>query len=220
MSDEQLARQGRAGSLDAFEELVLRYENRVYAFVVRACRNPEDAAEVTQDTFVKVYQALPQYDPGRPFAPWLFTIARRKCIDRRRARPPEEAAPVPESTELDDPADLLARKEERKGLWECAHRILPEPQFQALWLRYAEEMNVRQIAQVLRKTRTHVKVLLFRARRRLSAGLDVRERVPNSASTSTPAQQSGPMKRASACGPSPKRVHAPVTRENSFVRTL
>jgi RNA polymerase sigma-70 factor (ECF subfamily) len=170
--DEQLAHESQAGSLDAFEQLVCRYEHRVYAFILRSCSCANDAREITQDTFVKAYQALEQFEPAKPFAPWLFTIARRKCIDRWRATPREDAAPLPEQTDPDDPAELLARKEDTEALWECAHRLLPMAQFQALWLRYAEEMSVQQVAQVLRKTRTHVKVLLFRARQRLVAELE------------------------------------------------
>jgi RNA polymerase sigma-70 factor (ECF subfamily) len=196
-SDEQLARESQAGSLDAFEELVSRYEHRVYGFVLRACGNPGDAAEVTQDAFVKAYQALAQFDPGKPFAPWLFTIASRKCIDRYRALLPQDAVSVADGTDLDldDPAELLARKEENGAIWERARLLLTEIQFQALWLRYAEEMNVKQIAQVLRKTKTHVKVLLFRARRRLTAELEA----PSSATLHQPAsvKQPAAQKRSS-----------------------
>ena len=85
LSDEQLARESQAGSLEAFEELVSRYQQRVFGFVFRSCSCAGDAREITQDTFVKAYQALGQYDPTKPFAAWLFTIARRKCIDRHRS---------------------------------------------------------------------------------------------------------------------------------------
>lgn len=170
-SDEELARQSQDGSLAAFEELVYRYEGRIYGFVVNACRNVADAREVTQDTFVRAFQAIGQFDCGRGFGPWLFTIARRKCIDHHRAAPPAADEPMPELADHNDPSELLARREERQGLWDMARRRLPEPQFQALWLRYAEEMSMAGIAQVLRKTQTHVKVLLFRARQVLGREL-------------------------------------------------
>ena len=86
-TDEELARQTQAGSLVAFEELVYRYEGRIYGFVANCCRNGTDAREVTQDTFVRAFQAIGQFDLQRGFAPWLFTIARRKCIDHHRAAP-------------------------------------------------------------------------------------------------------------------------------------
>jgi RNA polymerase sigma-70 factor (ECF subfamily) len=166
--DEELARQTQSGSLDSFEELVHRYENRVYAFVIQFCGNATDAREVTQDTFVKASQSIGHFDASRSFAPWLFTIARRKCIDRHRAARPVSNEPVPELPDENDPAELLARREEHQNLWRLARQHLGDAQFEALWLRYAEDMEVEQIARVLRKTRVHVKVLLFRARQILA----------------------------------------------------
>ena len=172
-SDEELARQTQAGSLTAFEELVYRYEHRIYAFVMQCCRNDADAREVTQDTFVRAFQAIARFDAEGRFGPWLFTIARRKFIDHYRAslhRATLRAAadePMPDLPDHDDPSALLARQEERQHLWALARKCLREPQFQALWLRYAEDMSVEGVARVLRKTQTHVKVLLFRARETL-----------------------------------------------------
>ncbi len=181
-SDAELIRQIRAGSADAFEELVVRYEHRVHAFVRQFCANATDAREVTQDTFVKASQSLARFDARREFAPWLFTIARHKCIDRHRAAPPAEDAPLPELTDENHPGELLARREDGEQLWQLARRCLTENQFQALWLRYAEDMDVAQIAQVLGKTQIHVKVLLFRARqtlgRRLNPDAAAARRVP------------------------------------------
>lgn len=155
----------------AFEQLVYRYEHRVHAFVTQLCRNATDACEVTQDTFVKASQSMDQFDPRREFAPWLFTIARRKCIDRHRSSPPPAEAELPELPDENDPAELLARHEDRQHLWHLARRCLSENQFQAIWFRYAEDMDVGQVARVLGKTQVHVKVLLFRARQILSAKL-------------------------------------------------
>ena len=174
-SDEELARQTQAGSLVAFEELVYRYEGRIYGFVSNSCRNGTDAREVTQDTFVRAFQAIGQFDSRHGFAAWLFTIARRKCIDQYRAAPPLADEAVPELTDDNDPAELLARREERQDLWGLARRRLPESQFQALWLRYAEGMSVAGIALVLRKTQTHIKVLLFRSRQLLGRELKARQ---------------------------------------------
>jgi RNA polymerase sigma-70 factor, ECF subfamily len=172
LSDEDLARETQAGSLAAFEELVYRYQQRIYAFVTQCCRNSADAQELTQDTFVRAFQAIAQFDPRRGLAPWLFTIARRKCIDHHRAAPPAMAEePMPDLSDLVDPSELLARREERESLWQIARRRLPEAQFQALWLRYADDMSVAGIARVLGKTQTHVKVLLFRARNALGREL-------------------------------------------------
>jgi len=168
LNDEELARESQAGSLTAFEELVSRFENRIYAFLFQFCGNATDAREVTQDTFVRAFQALGQFDARQSFAPWIFTIARRKCIDHFRARQPASGDSPAEEADLNDPAALLAQREDAQNLWNVARRSLPQSQYQALWLRYVEDMNVAQIAAALGKTQTHIKVMLLRARHALS----------------------------------------------------
>lgn len=169
--DEELAREAREGSMRAFEELVHRYEHRVHGFVNQFCRNGADAREITQDTFVKAFQSLEQFDVRRNFAAWLFTIARRKCIDWHRAAPAGTRQVGAESMDEIDPAESLARREDGETLWRVARKRLGENQFMALWLHYAEDMEVARIAEVLGKSRTHVKVMLFRARTTLGREL-------------------------------------------------
>src|SRR5262249_52436835 len=153
VTDEELARQTRAGSLTAFEELVHRYEARVFGFVFNSCRCEADAREITQDAFVRAFQCIHRFDPDQSFRTWLFTIARRKCIDHFRAKPEAGAAPLlDEATDDVDPAELLARDEERTNLWRLARRVLAATPFRALWLRYAEDLELRDIARVLGKT--------------------------------------------------------------------
>src|SRR5579862_3543368 len=171
ISDEELARQTRAGSLEPFEELVLRYQGRIYGFVRNFCRSETDAREITQDTFVRAYQAIAQFDPRQSFTGWLFAIARHKCIDHYRAAKTVTDIEPPEGTDDNDPAVQLARREDSENLWQIARRHLSEVQFQALWLKYVDELEVADIARALGKTRTHIKVLLFRARQILATKL-------------------------------------------------
>lgn len=171
LSDEALTKESQGGSLSAFEQLVFRYEGRIYAFVSQSCRNTMDAREITQDTFVRAYQAIAQYDSARPFSSWLFAIARRKTIDHFRSIRPAAEEPIPELADAHTPAEALAQSEERTGVWEQSRRLLPKVQFQALWLKYVEDLSVTEIAGALRKTQTHIKVLLFRARQTLAREL-------------------------------------------------
>ena len=173
-TDEELAGQAQAGSLSSFEELVYRYETRIYRFVANSCRNASDAQDVTQQTFVSAHLNIRQFDVARSFATWLFTIARRKSIDRHRANRVVAEEPAVELLDEEDPSTLLARREAGENLWKLARASLPGLQFQALWLRYAEDMAVAEIARVLAKTQTHVKVLLFRARTLLGRELEKR----------------------------------------------
>jgi len=169
--DEELARRAQAGCASSFEELVYRYEARVFRFVANACRNASDAQEVTQDVFVTVFRNLGKFDADRSFATWLFTIARRKCIDHHRSARPAAADVLPDEADGNTPAEMLAQREAERDLWQLAKRLLPQLQFDALWLRCAEDMSVADVARVLRRTKVHVKVLLFRARIRLDSEL-------------------------------------------------
>lgn len=170
-SDEELACRAQAGCASSFEELVYRYEARVFRFVANSCRNASDAQEVTQDAFVAAFRNLGKFDARRSFATWLFTIARRKCIDRHRSARLAIAEALPEERDENDPAELLAQREAERDLWRLAKRVLPSLQFDALWLKCAEDLSVAEVARVLRRTETHVKVLLFRARMRLDGEL-------------------------------------------------
>src|SRR6185437_5078937 len=111
-------RQTRAGSLESFEELVLRYQGRIYGFVRNFCRAETDARELTQDTFVRAYQAIAQFNPRQSFAGWLFAIARHKCIDHYRAAKPVSDAAPPEQHDENDPAVHLVRREDSENLWQ------------------------------------------------------------------------------------------------------
>ena len=173
LSDEELAREAQGGSLESFEELVRRYETQLYRFLARTCRNDADGADLTQETFVTAYTKLERYNPAQSFATWLFTIARRKCIDHLRARRPVGDDAAVELVDENCPAELAARRDEQSDLWQRARAILSDLQFQAVWLKYVEDMSVAEIAGVLRRTETHVKVILFRARTALATALDV-----------------------------------------------
>src|SRR5690348_1949389 len=71
---EQLAERSKAGCLDAFEQLVLRYEVRIFNFLLQFTRNYHDAEDLTQETFLKAHRNLHRYNSSFLFAPWLFTI--------------------------------------------------------------------------------------------------------------------------------------------------
>ncbi len=171
-SDEDLAREAQAGSLSSFEELVKRYEARLCTFLSRACRNDADGADLTQETFVTAYTKLNRFDPEQSFETWVFTIARRKCVDHLRARKRLSEESVPQGVDEENPFELAAREDERSDLWARAREILTEVEFQALWLRYVEDLSVEETARVLDRTRTHIKVILFRARTKLAEKLE------------------------------------------------
>ncbi len=116
---------------------------------------------MVQDTFIKAYQNLGRYDDSWKFSTWLFTIARRLAVSRRRKREPQSSAL---SLRLQTCADEeIDRQEQREGLWAKVAE-LPDYQRQVVWLKYAEDMSVKEIATAMGKSQVCVRVLLYRAR--------------------------------------------------------
>src|SRR5207248_2886131 len=73
----ELAARAGLGSIEAFEELAVRFEKRIYGFLWHHVGNAHDAQDLTQETFVRAWRAMHRFDPKRDFATWLFVIARR-----------------------------------------------------------------------------------------------------------------------------------------------
>jgi RNA polymerase sigma factor (sigma-70 family) len=167
-SDEELACQAQAGSLVAFEQLVLRHQAGVLRFLEFKTATREDAEDLTQQTFLHSYRQLSRYSPRHKFVTWLFTIARRQAIAYYRARR-ELKPPVADPEEiLDDPSFTLGERETEQRLWTWVQRRLSERQFTAFWLRVHEEFSIQDIARAMELTQIHVKVLLFRSRQILA----------------------------------------------------
>jgi RNA polymerase sigma-70 factor (ECF subfamily) len=173
-SIEDLVRRARAGSPAAFGELVERFESPVFNFLLRRGAGAEDAEELAQDTFVRAWRRLDLYDPRWSFATWLFALARRLSATRsRRSAPAIEGGDALGDVPVQaDPAREVARTEERASLWSIAERVLEDDPLSALWLRYAEDLSIEEIARVLGRSQVSVRVILFRARAKLGKALE------------------------------------------------
>ena len=86
MDDKHILAQARRGELDAFEELVRRYEKRVYAIALRSAGSPEDAADITQEVFLRAWRSIESFRGDSGFSTWLFRITMNICVDHARHR--------------------------------------------------------------------------------------------------------------------------------------
>jgi RNA polymerase sigma-70 factor, ECF subfamily len=175
-TDEELAREARAGSRRSFEELARRYKRRLFVYLRSRVGSDEDAEDLVQDTFLKLFRNIAGYDPAYTFSTWLYTAAGRLAIDAYRKGRADRNRRVVE--EIADPSGGLAGDPGRPGgsaLWDTA-RTLGGDRFRALWLRYGEDMTVEEIAAVLGRTGLAVRILLHRARTQLAKrlGTDMR----------------------------------------------
>jgi RNA polymerase sigma-70 factor (ECF subfamily) len=161
LDSEELAWRAKQGCQASFTELVHRYAPRLQVFLRRKTRQSHEVEDLVQDTFIKAYLNLGRYDDSWKFSTWLFTIARRLAASRHRRREPRSAVLDLPLWACDDQA--IDRREEQDSLWAKVAE-LPDSQRQALWLKYAEDMPVKEIAKAIGKSQVCVKVLLYRAR--------------------------------------------------------
>ena len=181
-ADEHLVARALAGHRDAFNRLVVRYEARLFRFLSRTSPNAADVEDAMQRAFVKAYRHLATFDPRHPFTTWLFTIAVRELRSLQR-RPALRIEPLHDDH---DPAAPPTPDHAPGDLWAAAHRVLTNTQYTALWLRYGEDLPVRDVARVMSRPRVWVSVTLHRACAALRAAVrpdDDRGPTPNARPT-------------------------------------
>lgn len=171
ISAEELARQCQGGCRESFERLVRRFERQVLRFLGAMVNNRQDAEDLAQDTFVKAYKSIHRFNPEYKFAAWLFTIAKRTAMNHYRASRPTLPLGFDQEADEQSPAAALEQKERAEGLWDKARRCLKPKQYQALRLRYGEELSIAETAAAMRTKEIQVRVLLHRARKQLAKHL-------------------------------------------------
>lgn len=155
----------RAGSLEAFDQIMRHYQDRLYRFLLMRGLAPADAEDVVQETFLAAWRYLGSYRFRWRFSTWLYTIARRQSCGRAAPEFGAELVPVP------GPDESACAVELRENLWSTARKLLSGEQFSALWLYYGEDMETGEIGRILGRSVSWVKVNLHRSRQRLNRHL-------------------------------------------------
>jgi RNA polymerase sigma-70 factor, ECF subfamily len=176
----------RADESGAFEELVDRYQHRLVGIMNHLVGNKEEAEDLAQEVFLRVYRARKKYRPRSKFSTWLFTIANNLALNSLRARQRRPVVPLlspqdsgamaagPQGQMVPDPRTGPMQKVQKV---ELAGRIrealdgLNEDQKMAVVLNKFEDMNYAEIAEVMGRTTKAIKSLLSRARTNLRAAL-------------------------------------------------
>jgi RNA polymerase sigma-70 factor (ECF subfamily) len=182
LDDRTLVSRIIEGDRDLFTTLVSRYEKRVINYVYRITHRYEEAHDLAQDIFVKVYLALDRYDPKYQFSTWLFRIAQNSAIDALRkkaivevplARPVDEEPGTKEREFADDgisPYRALKNKQLSAAI-DSAVDQLPSDYRELIQLRHFAEMSYEEIASMKKLPLGTVKNKLFRARNLLKDAL-------------------------------------------------
>lgn len=166
---------------EAFGRLVDAYQNRVFGFVRRMINDPDEAADVVQETFIRAFQAIHRFDGRSSLRTWLFRIAYNLCVDRARKtdRTPGElridaAFEVEESVEIPDvrwDPENFVLNDELMALIEAGINSMSEKLRSVLLLHDKEDMSYDEIANVLQLPLGTVKSRLFLARAHLQNAL-------------------------------------------------
>ncbi len=195
LSEAALIALAQAGDRHAFGLLAADHSVRLFTFLARrrGCTGriggrAADTEDLCQISLLRAWLTIETYRPDRAaFSTWLLTIANRVAITEfRRERPHVPTSSIPE--EITDgrapsPAAALAHHESRTNLWDLVDRVLTPDVATVVWLRYAESLEVADIANVLSWPTVRVRVTLHRARAQLLAALRAE---PNSAPDSAP----------------------------------
>jgi RNA polymerase sigma-70 factor (ECF subfamily) len=167
-SESALIIAAKRGSVPAFTELVARHRVALLRFLVTRTTSFADAEDALQDTLINAFRYLRSYDSKWRFSTWLYRIAINNAASLR----------VTETVDIGDlsdqesgPLEQCIAAAERENLWLSAKRLLNDEVYTALWLRYAEDMSVNDIAAVLERSVSWTKVNLLRARQQLDVEL-------------------------------------------------
>jgi len=168
------------GDAVSFAVLVDRYKDLVYTLAFRMLKSREEAEEVSQDVFLKVFKSLSKFKGESKFSSWIYRITYNACLDKIRKQKREPiVVTIDEFTEhqvntIDNALDKLVEKEHKQLIQDCL-QLLPSDVGFLLTLYYFEEQSIEEISKIIGISNTNVKVKLFRSRKKMASIL--RERL-------------------------------------------
>ncbi len=161
------------GDTKAFAVLVDRYKDLIFTLAIQMLKNREEAEEVSQDTFIKVFKKLKNFKGDSKFSTWVYRIAYNTCLDRLKSnKRKQNTVAINEFTEhevktLDNALSMMEAQESKQAIQDCL-QMLPADDCALLTLYYFEELSLEEIAKVIGVKANNVKVKLFRSRKKLT----------------------------------------------------
>ena len=176
IDDEMLVAQFKSGSQKAFDELMKRYERKIFGYLLRSVRNYEDAEELTLEVFFKAYRALNAWEPKAKFSTWLYTIASNLSIDYHRAKSRQPILLLEDEEVIENrliatdissnPEKNLEDKERGRIIREAVDELSAKQKTVFMLARY-EGMQIKEVAETLGMAEGTVKIHLHRAIKKL-----------------------------------------------------
>ena len=172
-TDYELIQECLSGNRDLFAELIIRYKNLVYSVILRMVNDREEANDLAQDVFIKIYKNLDKYYPEYKFSTWVIRIATNHVIDYRRKKK-QETVPIEEvefslSSE-ESPESAYIRREQRDELKKIVGD-LPDMYKIPIMLYHEQGLSYQEISDIINEPLSKVKNRIFRGRRMLKESL-------------------------------------------------
>ncbi len=167
-SDEALVLSILRGNKKDFSKIVSRYERPIFNLMYRTCRSDQEAADLTQDVFLRVYDRLDRFNSDRRFFPWLYTVAVNKAQDWKRnssvklRKLSELRWEVPVADTRSQQEKKVLDQEEVKSLYRALD-TLPDGTREMLLLRYQQELPITELADIFNVSESAAKMRISRA---------------------------------------------------------
>ncbi len=189
MTDSELITNAAGGDDSAFEQLVKIYEKRVYTIAFRMTGNPDDAFDISQEAFLRVYRSIGSFKGDSKFSTWLYRIVSNLCIDYSRKSKKISTVPLvvtrdEDEDEVDipdtrfDPDKELDRRELARNIEQALSKLSNEHR-EILLLREIEGLSYEEISEVTALEAGTVKSRIFRARQKLREALIRNGNIPD-----------------------------------------
>ncbi len=173
ISDQHYIDKILQGETNAFAVLVDRYKDMIFTLALKMVKNREEAEEVAQDTFIKIYSSLSKFKGDSKFSTWIYKIAYNTCLDRLKKNKKEDLnISIDEFSAhliktMDNALSALEDKERKQTIQNCLN-LLPGDENFLLTLFYFEDQSLEEIGKIMSITANNVKVKLFRSRQKLA----------------------------------------------------
>ena len=188
MATKDLIQSCQGGDSAAFEELVKRFQRKVFGLIYQIVRSANEVEDIAQEVFTKLFFSLPQFRLEASFDAWLYRITVNQCCDylRKRKRTPhmneselsgeellcfERVGSFSQSREVD-----ISRRLEMRQTAANLLSALPPQERSLLVLKEVEELSIEELMAIFKASRSAIKVRLFRARRRLKSLYETRKK--------------------------------------------
>lgn len=169
MEDQKIIEMVQKGNVNAFSHLVDKYQDIVFSIALKVLKNREEAEEMAQETFIKVYRSIGSFQGKAKFSTWLYRITYNTCITHTRKKKisTTQIDNLPVSDEQDEGSFGDFPEESRSRYLEMAMQKLPEEDYALVLLYYYEDQSIEDIREATGLSESNVKIKLFRARKKL-----------------------------------------------------